>query len=110
MIPYFYASPDLFNRVIMIVPYLSSDFQLVLNVINHAALAYKGVIPGDRWKNPYMTVEELQNQLKQGIRFWCYRDAQQILGIMGIQYKGEVTLIRHAYVHPDSQHRGIGSE
>ncbi len=30
------------------------DFETILAIINDAAQAYKGIIPDDRWKEPYM--------------------------------------------------------
>ena len=74
------------------------DFEEIFNIINDAAIAYKGVIPPDRWHEPYMTREELQAQIEEGLRFSCYVDNYEIIGAMGIQDKADVALIRHAYV------------
>lgn len=85
------------------------DFQEIYDIINDAATAYKGVIPNDRWHSPYMQKEELRIQIEEGVQFWCYKEEENILGIMGIQYKGEVTLIRHAYVRSKNRNKGIGA-
>ncbi|MCB0668448.1 MAG: GNAT family N-acetyltransferase [Saprospiraceae bacterium] len=85
-----------------------SDFSEIHEIINEAAKAYQGVIPSDRWKEPYMSGFELQEQIRQGVEFWKFTDESQILGVMGIQDKVEVTLIRHAYVRTRSQNQGIG--
>ena len=94
----------------MIHPYHPKDFFSILELINNAAQAYKGIIPADRWHDPYMTEEDLIRQMAQGVQFWCYHDQEQIAGVMGIQDKKVVTLIRHAYVLTTHQQRGIGSQ
>jgi N-acetylglutamate synthase-like GNAT family acetyltransferase len=94
----------------MIVPVNNSDFAIVHEIINDGASAYKGIIPADRWHEPYMSVEELQVQIDEGVKFWCYLDAGKIVGVMGIQDKGDVTLIRHAYVRTTARNKGIGGQ
>jgi GNAT superfamily N-acetyltransferase len=79
----------------------------ILAIVNAAAEAYRGVIPADRWKEPYMSAEELEAEIAAGVVFWGYEDAE-LLGVMGIQAVRDVDLIRHAYVEPASQGRGIG--
>ena len=88
----------------------ASDFQEIYTIINDAATAYKGIIPEDCYHDPYMTKEELDKQVKEGVEFWSYREGENILGVMGIQNKKEVTLIRHAYVRTNVRGRGIGGE
>jgi N-acetylglutamate synthase-like GNAT family acetyltransferase len=85
------------------------DFEEIFNIINDAAIAYKGVIPPDRWHEPYMTREELQAQIEEGVRFSCYVDNSEIIGVMGIQDKADVALIRHAYVRTKQRKKGVGS-
>ena len=85
------------------------DFEEILNIINDAAIAYKGVIPPDRWHEPYMIKEELQAQIEDGVRFSCYVDNNEIIGVMGIQDKADVELIRHAYVRTKQRQKGIGT-
>jgi GNAT superfamily N-acetyltransferase len=80
----------------------------ILAIVNAAAGAYRGVIPEDRWHEPYMPGEELDGEIAAGVEFWGYEDDGALLGIMGIQPVGDVNLIRHAYVTPESQGRGIG--
>jgi len=82
----------------------------MLAIINSAALAYKGTIPDDRWKEPYMPEEELAKELEADVVFWCWEKTRSILGVMGIQDVKDVTLIRHAYTHPTRQRKGIGSK
>lgn len=86
-----------------------NDFEDIYNVINDAAIAYKGIIPDDRWHEPYMTREELQSQIEDGVRFSCWVDNHRIVGVMGIQDKKEVNLIRHAYVLTTERKKGIGT-
>jgi GNAT superfamily N-acetyltransferase len=66
------------------------------------------VIPADRWHEPYMPAEELDGEIAAGVRFWGYEDDGALLGVMGIQPVRDVELIRHAYVAPGSQRRGVG--
>jgi len=86
------------------------DFNRIFEIINDAAQAYKGVIPEDRWHEPYMSFEELRKEIENGIVFWGLEHDGQLVGIMGIQDKGEVTLIRHAYVLTRAQKQGIGTK
>lgn len=86
------------------------DFEAIYSIINNAAEAYKGIIPQDRWKEPYMTQEELREGMEAGITFWGYEDGDELVGVMGIQHVQDVTLIRHAYVRPGMQNRGIGGK
>ena len=82
---------------------------MILTLVNAAAEAYGGVIPDDCWHEPYMTADELDREMQAGVEFWGYEEDGELTGVMGIQDVGEVDLIRHAYVAPDSQRRGIGS-
>lgn len=93
----------------MIRSLLPSDFDAMLKVINDAAQAYKGVIPDDRWKEPYMSAEELREEIKAGVRFYGWMEGKHLLGVAGIQAIKDTTLIRHAYVLPRCQRRGIGT-
>lgn len=94
----------------MIVPCKKSDFKDIFDIINDAASAYKGIIPIDRWHEPYMSEQELHTQIEDGIKFWCYLENDNIIGVMGIQDKPDVTLIRHAYVRTAARNKGIGSK
>ena len=86
------------------------DLAAILAIINDAAQAYKGVIPVDRWHEPYMPPDELQQEIERGVVFWGIEADGELVGVMGIQDRGEVELIRHAYVRTRSRRRGIGSE
>lgn len=93
---------------VRIKPCLATDFDDIYQIINDAARAYRGVIPADRWHEPYMPHDELRQQMDQGIEFWGYRQDGQLLGVMGIQHVQDVTLIRHAYVRTAHRQHGIG--
>jgi GNAT superfamily N-acetyltransferase len=82
--------------------------EAIFAIVNAAAEAYRGVIPADRWHEPYMPMAELDGEIAAGVEFWGYEEDGELLGIMGIQPLGEVDLIRHAYVLPASQGRGVG--
>src|SRR5580765_6086779 len=86
------------------------DFIEIYEIINDAAVAYRGVIPTDSWHEPYMTEDELKKQIDEGVQFWSYTEKDKILGVMGIQYKKDVTLIRHAYVRSIERKKGIGKK
>jgi GNAT superfamily N-acetyltransferase len=77
-------------------------------IVNAAAVVYRGVIPEDRWHEPYMPAAELKGEIAAGVEFWGYEDGSELIGVMGIQPVQDVTLIRHAYVSPAAQGRGVG--
>jgi GNAT superfamily N-acetyltransferase len=80
----------------------------ILAIVNAAAEVYRGVIPPDRWHEPYMPAAELDGEIAAGVRFWGYEADGVLLGVMGIQPVDDVTLIRHAYVAPGRQRGGVG--
>jgi GNAT superfamily N-acetyltransferase len=82
--------------------------EAILAIINIAATAYRGVIPPDRWHEPYMRSDELDREIADGVAFWAYEEDGIVVGVMGIQPVRDVDLIRHAYVVPGSQRRGAG--
>ena len=88
---------------------VDEDFETIFDIINDAAIAYKGVIPPDRWHEPYMPKEELKSQIEAGVNFSCYIDNNEIIGVMGIQDKTDVALIRHAYVKTKRRSKGVGT-
>lgn len=81
----------------------------ILAIVNAAAEAYRGVIPADCWHEPYMPLDELNAEIAAGVAFWGFEADGMLAGIMGMQPVGDVDLIRHAYVLPASQRRGVGS-
>jgi N-acetylglutamate synthase-like GNAT family acetyltransferase len=87
-----------------------SDADGVLAIINDAALAYRGVIPADCWHEPYMTQDELQRELTAQVAFDGVEVDGVLCGVMGLQDRGEVVLIRHAYVAPAHQRTGVGGQ
>ena len=82
----------------------------MFSIINDAARAYQGIIPADRWHEPYMPMAELEAQLAEGIAFSGYESDGELAGVMGIQDKGDVVLIRHAYVRTSERRKGIGEK
>ncbi len=87
-----------------------SDFEAIRSIINDGAQTYRGVIPADRWKEPYMSRRELRDETDAGVAFWGLEKHGQLRGVMGIQRVEEVTLIRHAYVLRAYHNQGIGGE
>ena len=87
-----------------------ADFGAMLAIVNAAAEAYRGVIPADRWHEPYMSAADLEREITDGgIEFWVAEQDADIVGVMGMQDKGDVTLVRHAYVAPSTQRGGVGT-
>ena len=88
----------------------NKDFDSIYSIINEAAQVYRGVIPEERWKEPYMSGDELQREIDEGVLFWGYQEGAELVGVMGIQHVQDVTLIRHAYIRPANQNQGIGGK
>ena len=86
-----------------------SDRATILAIVNDAAQAYRGVIPVDRWHEPYMSRDDLEKEVAGGVVFWVAEQEGRIAGVMGIQDKGDVALVRHAYVAPTTQRAGVGT-
>jgi len=84
------------------------DLDAIFAIINDAAQAYRGVIPADRWHDPYMSRDELEAEIADGVVFWGLERDGALTGVMGIQDKGEVALVRHAYVRSADRRAGIG--
>ena len=87
-----------------------NEFDRILAIINEAAQVYKGIIPDDRWKDPYMPAEELADEINAGVIFHGNEiPGVGLVGVMGVQFVEDIALIRHAYVLPEHQRSGIGS-
>jgi N-acetylglutamate synthase-like GNAT family acetyltransferase len=86
-----------------------ADAAAILAIVNDAAVAYRGVIPADRWHEPYMSADELAKEIADGVVFWVAEQEGRLLGVMGIQDKGDVALVRHAYVASTTQRSGVGT-
>jgi len=93
----------------MIRPCTPNDNQTILAIINEAASVYRGVIPPECLHQPYMSMTDLNREMLDGVVFYGYEHVRRLVGVMGIQEKGPVTLIRHAYVRSDIQNHGIGT-
>lgn len=94
----------------MIRPCTDADFDAVLAIVNDGAEAYRGIIPEDRWKEPYMPADELRHEMASGVSFSGAEAGGSLVGVMGVQPVDDVILIRHAYVQTSRQNRGLGSE
>ncbi len=90
-------------------PCRDDERAVILDIVNLAAEAYRGVIPADCWHEPYMPAEELAQELAAGVTFWGYEAGGELAGVMGIQSVRGVELIRHAYVLPEHQRLGVGA-
>ncbi|MDR3460300.1 MAG: GNAT family N-acetyltransferase [Verrucomicrobiae bacterium] len=94
----------------MISPCSSTDLPAIFEIICESAQGYKGVIPADRWHEPYMPMVELVSEISKGVKFFGYYEDDHLLGVMGIQDVKDVTLIRHAYVRTKCRSQGIGGK
>jgi predicted protein tyrosine phosphatase/N-acetylglutamate synthase-like GNAT family acetyltransferase len=101
---------DCFGFPNAIRPCRAVDFETIYEIVNEAALAYKGVITADCWHMPYMSKSELREAIAGGIDFWGYKMEDGLAGVMGFQRVEDVTLIRHAYVRTTHRRHGIGGQ
>ena len=93
----------------MISKYKKTDTSKILNIINDDSIKYKGVIPDDCWKEPYMSEQELIDEFSDGVRIYGYNHNNELIGVIGIQEVKDVVLIRHAYTLSSYQGKGAGS-
>ena len=93
----------------MINEYIKSDASKILHVINEASLRYKGIIPDDCWREPYMSKQELIDEFSDGVRMYGYRRDNKLIGVIGIQEIKDVVLIRHTYTLTPYQDKGTAS-
>ena len=93
----------------MISEYKKTDTSKILNIVNDASIKYKGVIPDDCWKEPYMSEQELIDEFSDGVRIYGYNHNNTLIGVIGIQEVKDVVLIRHAYTLSSFQGKGAGS-
>ena len=98
------------DTTVLVRQSVDRDFAAILTIINDAARAYQGVIPADRWHEPYMSSEDLAREIAAGVVFWVAEESERVLGVMGIQDKGDVALVRHAYVASTTQRSGVGTK
>ncbi len=94
----------------MIRKLTGADFKTIYAIVNDAAAAYRGKIPADCWKEPYMSQEELKDEIESGVQFYGYSLNGALAAVMGIQPVGDVTLIRHAYTLTSRQRKGLGEK
>lgn len=94
----------------MIRGLLPNELKSMFFVINEAAEAYRGVIPNDRWKEPYLSISEIKREIEQGVKFYGLWKDNLLVAVMGIQPVNNVTLIRHSYVLPNYQRKGVGKK
>jgi GNAT superfamily N-acetyltransferase len=105
------GAPPLYEtrgRKRMVRPCTGADEPAILEIVNDGAEAYRGVIPADRWHEPYMSRAALAAEIAAGVQFWCWEDAGTIAAVMGVQVVRDATLIRHAYVRRTHQRSGLG--
>jgi GNAT superfamily N-acetyltransferase len=81
--------------------------EVILHIINESAKAYRGIIAADRYHEPYMSLRELREEMRE-MTFFGYEEKGTLLGVVGYQPVKDVTLVRHLYVLPSHKRRGIG--
>jgi len=94
----------------MIRPCNREDIEEIWAIVNDGAQAYRGIIPADRWNEPYMTREKLLHEIEDGVAFWGFEQDGALQGVMGVQDVLDVTLIRHAYVRTSKRRCGFGGK
>jgi N-acetylglutamate synthase-like GNAT family acetyltransferase len=87
-----------------------NDIPQMVEVVNDAAQKYRGAIAADRWKEPYMPEAELREEIADGVKFWVWVEDGRVISVMGLQDRGDVALIRHAYTRTAAQGSGAGSK
>ena len=85
------------------------DYEAILSIINDAAEVYRGIIPTELWREPYMSADELRKEINSDVRFFCLEVGGSLVAVMGTQSVRDVILIRHAYVRTNRQRKGEGS-
>ncbi len=100
---------NMYYNGLMIRQCQPDDIDRIYFVINEAAKAYEGVIPADRYHQPYMLMEKLEREMKR-MTFFGWEINGELVGVMGFESVKDVTLIRHAYVLPQWQKQGIGGK
>ena len=85
------------------------DIGTMVEIVNESARAYQGHIPADCYHQPYMPEDELRSEIADGVTFYGYEEDGTLVAVMGIQDKGQVVLIRHAYTRTAERGKGIGS-
>ena len=93
----------------MISKYTKSDTSKILHIINEASLRYKGIIPDNCWKEPYMSEQKLIDEFRNGIHMFGFQHNDKLIGVIGVQKIKDVILIRHAYTLTSYQGKGTGS-
>jgi len=86
---------------------VAKDMSRMYYIITEAAKAYDGVIAADCYHQPYMPMAELEREMKRVV-FYGWETDNELVGVMGMEPIKDVTLIRHAYVLPEYQNKGIG--
>lgn len=87
----------------------NSDFEEVRSVINDSASAYKGTIPSQLFREPWMSIEYLRDEIAAGVAFYGFEEDGELAGVMGVQDVQDVSLIRHSYVRTSKRRHGIGA-
>jgi hypothetical protein len=66
-------------------PCRDDEREMISRIINAAAEAYRCVIPDDCWHDPYMALDEIEEEIAAGVVFWGYEENGSLAGVMGIQ-------------------------
>ena len=88
---------------------LPGDIDRLYLIINETTGAYESVIPADCYHTPYMPMGELKREFRR-VAFYGWEVDGELVAVMGIEAIKDVILIRHAYVLPFYQRRGIASK
>jgi GNAT superfamily N-acetyltransferase len=84
------------------------DRDAALAVINEAARWYREFLPAGEYHEPEMTAATWEAEARRMAWHGAFVDGT-LVGVMGVEPVADVTLMRHAYVLPEHQQRGVGS-
>lgn len=84
-----------------------ADRDAALEVINSAARWYRGFLPPEEVHDPEMTAAQWDEEARRLTWYGGFLDGA-LVGVMGLEYAHDAALLRHAYILPEHQHRGIG--
>lgn len=92
---------------VTIRPLTSSDRDAAVAVINTAARWYREFLPPEEVHDPEMTAAQWEEEARRLAWHGAFLDGA-LVAVMGLEPARDAALLRHAYVLPEHQHRGLG--
>jgi GNAT superfamily N-acetyltransferase len=85
-----------------------ADGPAAVAVVNAAAAWYRTFLPPAEVHDPEMTPEAWSAEARRLTWHGAFA-GDALVGVMGLERVGGVALLRHAYVRPEEQRRGVGT-